>query len=141
MSSERQAEAYLEEAELTLKSATAIYESAEESNDELWADVVKNGYDSLEQAVSAAIASRGESIPRSHPGKINTFIDLFEPDELEEMLLNWLSRRSSTQYVDIRSDEINVPHRNFDRDDAEQILQDAETVIEFVSEQLELSEE
>ena len=70
MSSEQQAEAYVKEAELTLESAEAIYNSAEESGESLWAQVVKNGYDAIEQAVSAGIAAENEAIPRNHPGKI-----------------------------------------------------------------------
>lgn len=81
MSSEDQADAYIEEAELTLESAEAIYSSAEESGESLWAQVVKNGYDAIEQSVSAGIAAENEAIPRTHPGKINTFIELYEPGE------------------------------------------------------------
>lgn len=133
MSSEEQADAYLKEAELTLSSARAIYSSAEESREQLWAQVVKNGYDAIEQAVSAGIAAKNEAIPRNHPGKINTFIDLYTPrEEIEAMLLHWLQRRSSSQYVDIRGDQLNILHEQFTREDAEQIIVDAETVIEFV---------
>jgi HEPN domain-containing protein len=133
MSSEEQADAYLEEAELTLKSAAVIYTSAEETGRDLWAQVVKNGYDAIEQAVSAGIAEENEAIPRNHPGKINTFIELNQPPEpIEDILLHWLQRRSSSQYVDIRGDEINIPHEQFDRDDAQQILEDTETVIQHV---------
>lgn len=138
MSSEEQAEAYFEEAELTLESAEAIYNSAEESGENLWAQVVKNGYDAIEQAVSAGIAAENEAIPRNHPGKINTFIQLYEPgEEIEDILLHWLQRRSSSQYVDIRGDEINIPHEQFTEDDAEQILQDIESVLEYVEKQLD----
>lgn len=78
MSSEQQAQAYPEEARLTLQSAHAIYESAEETEAALWATVVKNGYDAIEQAVSAAIASEGLAIPRNHPATINTFLEIHE---------------------------------------------------------------
>lgn len=137
MSSEEQAEAYFEEAELTLESAEAIYNSAEESGENLWAQVVKNGCDAIEQAVSAGIAAENEAIPRNHPGKINTFIELYEPgEEVEDLLLNWLQRRSSSQYVDIRGDEINIPHEQFTQEDAEQILEDIETVLNYIQEQM-----
>jgi HEPN domain-containing protein len=142
MSSEEQADAYIEEAELTMESAKAIYDSAQETGEELWAQVVKNGYDAIEQAISASIAAENEAIPRSHPGKINTFIELYEPPEkMEDLLLRWLRRRSSSQYVDIRGDKVNVPHEQFDREDAEQILEDAETVLEYVKEQVISSHE
>jgi HEPN domain-containing protein len=96
--------------------------------------VVKNGYDAIEQAVSAGIAARDERIPRAHPAKVQTFIDLYQPPEpLEDLLLHWLQRRSDFQYVDIRGDEINIPHRVFDEDDAERILEDADTVIDYVT--------
>lgn len=95
MSSEDQASAYLEEAELTLSSTQAIYSSAVETQEELWAQVVKNGYDAIEQAVSAAIAHRDETIPRAHPAKINTFLDRYTvPEDLEDALLYWLRRIS-----------------------------------------------
>lgn len=133
MSSKQQADAYLEEAELTLESAQAIYRTAQEAGEMLWAQVVKNGYDSIEQAVSAGIAAEEKSIPRNHPGKINTFIQLFDaPEEIEDALLHWLQRRSSSQYVDIRGDEVNIPHEQFTREDAEQILDDAERIIDYV---------
>lgn len=132
MSSEEQAEAYLEEAKLTFQSARAILDAAGGAED-MWAQVVKNAYDAIEQAVSAAIASRSESIPRKHPAKINRFIGVFEPeDEIKETLLYWLRRRSDSQYVDIRGDKINIPHEQFDRGDAERILEDAEMVIGHV---------
>jgi HEPN domain-containing protein len=136
MSTEEQADAYLDEAELTLESAEAIYQSAEETGEKLWATVVKNGYDAIEQAVSAGIAAENEAIPRTHPGKINTFIELYNPgEEIEDLLLHWLQRRSSSQYVDIRGDELNIPHEQFTRDDAEHILEDVETVVEYVRQQ------
>jgi HEPN domain-containing protein len=129
MSSEEQAEAYMEEARLTFQSARTIMEKAGETED-MWAQVVKNAYDAIEQAVSAAIASRGESIPRKHPAKITKFLDLFDVgEETEEKLLYWLRRRSDSQYVDIRGDEINIPHEEFDEEDAQEILEDAEAVI------------
>lgn len=140
MSSEDQAEAYFEEAQLTLSSARAIFSVAEESGENLWAQVVKNGYDAIEQAISAAIAITGESIPRAHPAKVNTFIDVCEPpEELEETLLDWLRRRSDSQYVDIRGEEVNVPHEQFTRQDAERILEDVETVLEWTDEEFDIS--
>lgn len=130
MSSEEQAEAYMEEARLTFQSARAILDS---EGDDLWAQVVKNAYDAIEQAISAAIAAADERIPRDHPAKVGTFIDLYDPDEdLEKALLYWLRRRSESQYVDIRGDEINIPHELFDRADAEEIMADAEAVLDRV---------
>lgn len=137
MSTDEQAAAYLAEAQLTLSSARAIFQAATAEQEALWADVVKNGYDTIEQAVSAGITARDERIPRAHPAKIQTFIDLYQPpDHLEELLLHWLQRRSESQYVDIRGDEVHVPHQLFDQDDAEQILDDAETVIDYVTDQI-----
>lgn len=134
MSSEDQAEAYLTEAELTLRSARTIYEAAT-PGDPLWAQVVKNAYDAIEQAVSGAIAARDERIPRRHPAKVNTFLDLYDPGgEIEERLLYWLRRRSDAQYVDIRGDEVNIPHEQFDEADAERILTDAADVLTYVRE-------
>ena len=136
MSTEEQARAYFREATLTLESARTVYEAASDAN-RLWAQVVKNGYDAIEQAVSAGIADRGRTVPRRHPAKINTFIDCFEPPEtLEDRLLYWLRRRSDTQYVDIRDDEVNVPHVQFGRSDAERVLEDAERVLSYVEERM-----
>lgn len=138
MSSEKQVDAYMKAAELTLESAQAIYRTAQETGDELWSQVVKNGYDSIEQAISAGIAAEGESIPRNHPGKVNTFVATFDPpEEIEDELLHWLQRRSSSQYVDIRGDEVNVPHEQFTREDAKQILNAADTVIDYVQNRLD----
>lgn len=132
MSSEDQAAAYLTEAELTLRSARTIFDAAT-SGDPLWAQVVKNAYDAVEQAVSAAIGAKEERIPRRHPAKINTFLELYDPgDEVEERLLYWLRRRSDAQYVDIRGDTVNIPHEQFDEADAGRILEDAEAVLGYV---------
>lgn len=91
MSTDEQAAAYLDEARHTLSSARAIFQAATAENEVLWADVVKNGYDAIEQVVSAAIVTRDERIPRAHPAKIQTFIDLYQPPErIEELLLHWL---------------------------------------------------
>jgi HEPN domain-containing protein len=137
MSSDEQAATYLEEARLTLEAAQAVYDKAEETGNDLWATAVKNGYDAIEQAASAAIAAKDHAIPRNHPGKINEFIDLYEPlEELEEQLLYWLRRRSDTQYVDIRGDHINIPHNQFEKEDAAQVLQDVETIIHYVTQQI-----
>lgn len=97
--------------------------------------MVKNGYDAIEQAVSAAIAAEGETIPQNHPAKINVFLEIYEiDDEREAILLEWLRRRSDSQYVDIRGNEINVPHTTFDEDDARGMLADAEELISLVDE-------
>lgn len=127
MSSDEQATAYLREAALTLQSARTIFD-AEAPGDPLWAQVVKNAYDAIEQAVSAAIAAEEEPIPRRHPAKINAFLDLYD---LEERLLTWLRRRSDAQYVDIRGDEVTIPHEQFDESDAERILEDSGAVLRF----------
>lgn len=132
MSSGEQADAYLEEAALTLQSARTIYDASGEDAG-MWAQVVKNAYDAIEQAVSAAIAAQNQAIPRRHPAKINTFIELYGPAEnLESQLLHWLQRRSSSQYVDIRGSELNVPHERFSREDAQKALEDAEATLGYV---------
>ena len=139
MSSEEQAAAYLREADLTLQSARTVFDAAT-PDDPLWAQVVKNGYDAIEQAVSAAIAAQGERIPRKHPAKINMFLDLYDPDDaLEDRLLDWLRRRSDAQYVDIRGDKMNIPHEQFDRGDAERILNDADAVLTYVRQAVDVS--
>lgn len=135
MSADDQSAVYLTEAGLTLSSARAIFETASAQQEPLWAAVVKNGYDAMEQAVSAAIAAQEERIPRAHPAKIQTFVNLHQPpDRVESVLLYWLERRSTSQYVDIRGDEITVPHTQFDRNDADRILDDVRTVIDYVEE-------
>lgn len=138
MSTDEQADAYLAEAELTLSSARAIHQAATDTQENLWAQVVKNGYDAIEQAISAAIAARDERIPRAHPAKINTFIDLYKTrEDIEETLLYWLRRRSDSQYVDIRGDTINIPHERFNQEDAERILDDAQAVLTYVTEEIQ----
>jgi HEPN domain-containing protein len=138
MSSDPQATAYVAEATLTVESARAIYRAACESGEALWADVVKNGYDAIEQAISAVIAASDESIPRKHPAKVNRFVDVGDPPaEIEEVLFYWLRRRSHSQYVDVHGGEVTVPHTQFDRTDAERILEDAETVLKHVQSMLD----
>lgn len=140
MNKGKQAAAYLREAKLTLKSAMIIFESSA-SGEGMWAQVVKNAYDALEQAASAGIAHRGRRIPRSHTAKIKHFVELYDPgEELSESILHWLGMRSDSQYVDIRGDEIIVPHEIFNQDDAGKILKDAEEVIELIDREIEGSE-
>lgn len=137
MSSEDQADAYLREAELTLRAARAIYRAASEEGEALWATVVKNGYDAIEQSISAGIAAEGEPVPRRHGAKIETFLSLYEPPEgFEEFLLEWHRQRSDSQYVDIRGDEVNVPHEQFDAESAERIIEDAVEALEYVSDKV-----
>lgn len=137
MNKEEQAAAYVREARLTLKSARTIYESSA-SGERMWAQVVKNAYDALEQAASAGIAHRGQRIPRSHTAKIKRFVELYDPvEELSESIFHWLGMRSDSQYVDIRGDEIVVPHELFNQDDAAKILKDAEEVIELIGREIE----
>ena len=137
MNKKKQAAAYLREARLTLKSAKTIYESSA-SGEEMWAQVVKNAYDALEQAASAGIAHRGQKIPRSHTAKIKRFVELYDPrEELSESILHWLGMRSDSQYVDIRGDKIVVPHELFNQEDAAKILKNAEEVIELVRQDIE----
>ncbi|KXA95683.1 hypothetical protein AKJ65_01230 [candidate division MSBL1 archaeon SCGC-AAA259E19] len=125
MNKEKQAAAYLREARLTLKSARTIYESSA-SGEGMWAQVVKNAYDAMEQAASAGIAHREQRIPRSHTAKIKRFVELYDPEEeLSESIFHWLGMRSDSQYVDIRGDKIVVPHELFNQEDAAKILKDA----------------
>ena len=51
---------------------------------------------------------------------------------IETSLLGWLQRRGASQYVDIRGDQVNVPHRNFEREVADRILEDAHEILTFV---------
>lgn len=135
MSRGAQAEAYLEAARQSRRAAQLIYRSAIGTGDPLWAPVVKNGYAAMEQAVSAALAAGDEPIPRSHPAKLNAFLANYQVSAtLEATLLEWLRRRSDAQYVDIRGDELSVPHEQFDRADATRILDDADRVLEFSTE-------
>ena len=66
-----QSKKYIEEAELTIDSAQAVFEKAKKEDKDLWANVVKGCYDAIEQAVSSAIAAKEEKIPIKHPEKIN----------------------------------------------------------------------
>jgi HEPN domain-containing protein len=124
-----QASAYLSEAETTLDSARVLFENDSES---FASQVVKNAYDALEQALSAGIAARGEDIPRRHGAKIQRYFEPLDAEELERTAFDWHSRRSNAQYVDFRGSELSVPSKNFDRDDAEQIISDTEELLEFV---------
>ncbi len=136
MSREEQAVAYIVEAERTLMSARSIAGSASAA-DLLWAQAVKNGYDAIEQAVSAAVAARGDRIPRRHPATINAFLTEYDPPaKLEDRLLEWLHRRSDALSVDICGEDVTVRHERFDQTDAEEILADAEAVIEYVTAKL-----
>ncbi len=134
---QEQARTYLEEAELTLDAARAVFTEARDERKALWAIVVKNYYDAMEQAVSAVIASRGESIPRLHPEKVNRFIELSRPSQrLRDELNYWLNRRASAQYIDIRKGRLSIPHELFSEREAERALGDTERLIAGVRETL-----
>lgn len=129
----RQAQAYLEEAETTLSSATVLLEANPEKFD---AQIVKGAYDAMEQALSAGIAANGSEIPRRHPGKVQRFFELHDSEELEERVYHWLSRRSRAQYVDFEGTELSTPSDAFDAEDARQVVTDADLVLEFVRERI-----
>jgi len=131
---EEHAKKYLEEAELTLISAEAIFKEAKETKKDLWAQVVKNAYDAMEHAISAALAKKDLTIPKEHPQKITRFVDSFDlrDTETEEILSSWVGRRGRAQYVDIWKGRLSVPHEIFDEWDAADILKDARKIIDFV---------
>lgn len=113
----------MEEAELSLSVAESLYNQAKKSNLSLWAHVIKNCYDAVEQAISSAIASREKPIPIRHPEKINLFLFLFSPaNEIKTNILFLLGKRSSAQYVDIKNNKISVPHEIFSEEDAKASL-------------------
>jgi HEPN domain-containing protein len=127
-----QAAAYLDEA-TTLDGAKILFEHRSGG----YAQVVKNAYDALEQALSAGIAHKGEDIPQYHNGKVTRFFGLYERDSLEQKSLKWLSKRETARYVDFEAGRFSIPEENFDESDAEEILEDAQATLEFVSGQIE----
>jgi len=128
-----QAKGYLEEAFLTLESAQAIFEKSSDEKP-LWAQVVKNCYDAMEQAVAAAIAFKGEIIPKDHPAKITKFIELYgRKNEIVQSLLDWLGKRAKAQYIDIIKGNVSIPHKLFTQKDAELAISDAKAIINKIS--------
>lgn len=123
----------MKEAELTLDSAQAIFDKAREEDKELWANVIKSCYDAIEDAVCSAIASKGEIIPIKHPEKINKFNQLFELKKgLSQKMSFWLSKRSSTQYVDIKNNRLSVPHELFKEEDAKKALEESREIVQEI---------
>ncbi len=134
-----QSSKYLEEAELTLLAAEAVFNRAKDERRQLWANVVKSCYDCMEQALSSALASKGEVIPKEHPAKVKLFINLFLPsEELKQKIFYWLGRRARAQYVDIIKDKLYVPHELFTENDAEKALTDCKYVLKKIKESIKL---
>lgn len=130
-----QAKEYLKEAELTLISAEAIFEKAEEENLNLWSKVVKTAYDAIEDTLAAAIAFKDGIIPKEHPAKVSLFISLWKPSQpLISLLFKWLGKRGPAQYVDIEKEKIMVPYKLFTKADALEILEDAKEVLSEIKE-------
>lgn len=129
-----QASAYLGEVGTTLRSARVLFD---DDPDAFASQIVKNAYDALEQAISAGIAARGEDIPRRHGAKIQRYFEPLDAEPLERTAFRWHARRSDAQYVDFKGSELSVPSSNFDREDAEEILADAEEILEFVRDQVD----
>lgn len=125
-----QAKIYLKEAKNTLKAAILIMKSGTS----LWANVVKNAYDAIEQAISAAIAKKGEIIPKEHPAKVTKFIELYNlyHKDIAKELQRWSRLRSRAQYVDVQHGKIFIPSKFFKKNDAERILKQAENIIDYV---------
>ncbi len=133
--SQKQSSKYLEEAELTLLAAEAVFKWAKDEGKQLWANVIKSCYDSMEQALSAALASRGAVIPKEHPAKVRLFINLFlPPEELKQKIFFWLGKRARAQYVDLIEDKLYVPHELFTENDAEKALRDCKYVLQKIKE-------
>jgi HEPN domain-containing protein len=134
---QEQSKKYMEEADLTFEAASAIFEKAREQDIDLWAQVVKTCYDSLEHAVCSAIASKEGKIPIQHPEKISRFVALFNiPNHIEEKISFWLSRRAPAQYVDIKNDRLFVPHEIFAEQDAEKAIKESREIISFIKQLL-----
>ena len=131
---DEQANAYLHEAKTTLESAQVLFERKPAA---FAPQIVKNGYDALEQALSAGLAARGEDGPKRHHTKIQRYFEPLDERDLERVAFGWYARRSDAQYVDFRGDELSVPSDNFDFKDAEQMLIDATSVLDFVEEELQ----
>lgn len=126
---DERARAYLEEAKLSIETAKAALERAERTQQKLWHAVVKSSYDAMEQAISAMLVNSGVEIPKSHPGKVEKFVNEFGESDITERIYRWLGRRSKTQYVDVEKGEVVVPHKIFDRADAKEALADAERAV------------
>lgn len=133
MSNQRQADAYLHEANVTLEGARLLYEQREDVGFE---QVVTNAYAALEQALSAGIAAHGEDIPRDHRRKVIEFFDIYD-DRLRGLCLKWQSRRETARYVDFDGPDLSVPSERFDANDAAESLDDAQEVVAFVESRLE----
>ncbi len=130
---EKQAEKYIEEAELTLESAQIVFDRSKEEDRTLWANVVKGCYDAIEQVISAAIAKKDEVIPKEHPSKIRKFVNLYVVNkEFRDKISFWLGKRSSAQYVDIKDNKLSVPHELFDENDARKALDESREIIEEI---------
>jgi len=137
-----QSKKYMEEAELSLSVAESAFNKAKENDLDLWAHVIKNCYDAIEQAVSSTIAAKEERIPIQHPGKIKRFIDLLKPSkEVENKIYFWLGKRASAQYVDIKDDKLSVPHELFDEEDAKKAMDDCKEIISEIKELIKKIEE
>lgn len=130
---ERQAEAYLESAKLSLSIAQTILEKALAENKNLWAHVVKNAYDAAEQGISAALAKQGELIPKEHFEKVRKFLMLFSPPRnIETTLYFWLRKRAKSQYVDIEEGRLSVPQEIFKQPDAMQAIADCKKILDYI---------
>lgn len=129
-----QSKKYLEEAEQTLQAAEFLFNVVKDGKRNLSAQVVKLDYDSMEQAVSAAIAFKDEIIPRNHPQKISSFERLYPlHKDTFTILLKWLRKRSATQYADIKSGRVTIPSESFNVGDAESVLSDSKKVLEDIN--------
>ena len=130
---EKQAEKYIEEAELSLNAAQIIFNQAKEQDKDMWANVIKGCYDAIEQAISAGIAKKNEVIPKEHPLKIKKFINLYIiDDELKNKIVFWLGKRASAQYVDIRDNKLSVPHELFNEEDGKKALDESKEIIDDI---------
>ena len=139
---QEQSKEYMEEAKLSYEAAQTVFNSAESENKNLWAQVVKSCYDSMEQALSAVLAKEEQIIPTQHPQKVFKFINICKVNkEIEDILMRWLGKRSSSQYVDIKFGELSVPHKIFKKEDAEKALKETQTIIKYIQDILGNEEE
>lgn len=131
----KQSQGYLEESKLSLEAAKTLFEDSEKNNRNLWAQIVKISYDSIEQAISSALAFKEQVIPKDHPAKISKFLNTYKINErIQRILFFWLKKRSSSQYVDIKDNKVMIPNEIFDKKDAEKIIRDCKEVISFIEE-------
>ena len=102
-------------------------------DNEFYEGTIFHCYHAFEAVCSAAIAGRGQSVPRQHRAKFNAFLTLYPDFPFAEgfaaLLAELYPKRERSLYADIEFGEVTDPTLAYSQGDAEDTLVRTRTMV------------